>query len=635
VHLSRYIFFLLALQLFLLPSTGLTSQVFPHYRVIKNNVIFWQKIYSSYSVNDAVIHDSDDLSRIYEVIHLLNPELPGARRFNRKIQQATRDKYSKLLNKISHTKTASTAEEKRVAAFFQGPKRFSEMAKAARSVRSQTGLKEQFLAGVVTSTKYIAKMKKIFRSYNLPEDLAYLPHVESSFNVKAYSKFGAAGMWQFTRETGKRYLTINYILDERLDPISATHAAAKYLKNSHDILDSWPLAITSYNYGTSGTLRAVKEKGTYEKIVTGYNKGHFKFASRNFYSEFLAALNVAKKLENSRKIKRYPVHRVRYFRLPGYIHISRIESHFNLSRAEIKDLNPALRPPIFRGEKLLPEGYSLRLPASKPNRRVKGSVPASFYAENQKRSRFHRVKNGETIGSIANLHGVSIRDLNKANNLDQYATIYIRQKLRIPVGPTPTSGGSTVLQLKRDNKKFVQKYHQSRTIPLLTAQKKKRPAGGPAVLPPRKDPDLYTVFNIFKKGRKTYGYIIVQPEESTGLYAQWLGSTPEKISRINHSSSLSDLTPGRKLLLAFDKLSTRQFEEKRLDYLREIEEDFFSAYVVVGQKIYRVNNGDTFWDLCYNRFEIPMWLLERYNSSLNLSKLRSPQELMVPILRAI
>ena len=102
------------------------------------------------------------------------------------------------------------------------------------------------------------EIKRLFRAYNLPEELAYLPHVESSFNFKAYSKYGAAGIWQFTRETGKRYLTIDHTRDERLDPILAAHAAAKYLKNSYDALNNWPLALTSYNYGLSGMLRAVE-----------------------------------------------------------------------------------------------------------------------------------------------------------------------------------------------------------------------------------------------------------------------------------------------------------------------------------------------------------------------------------------
>ena len=175
--------------------------MFPLYPSIENNFKFWEQIYSTYSLNDAVIHDSDDLSRIYEVVPMLDPTLPGAKTKNSKSLQDKRDNYSKLLHKISISQKAATAEEERILAMFKGPKRFKDMAKAAKSVRSQTGQKERFSKGVTRSGKYMKKMKEIFRFQGLPEDLAYLPHVESSFNIKAYSKFGAAGIWQFTRST--------------------------------------------------------------------------------------------------------------------------------------------------------------------------------------------------------------------------------------------------------------------------------------------------------------------------------------------------------------------------------------------------------------------------------------------------
>ena len=159
------------------------------------------------------------------------------------------------------TQTPTTHNEKRVAALFTGKNRSRDLALAVENVRSQRGQKERFLAGVIHSGRYIQEIKRLFRTYNLPEELAYLPHVESSFNFNAYSKYGAAGIWQFTRETGKGYLTIDQTVDERLDPILAAHAAAKYLKNSYEDLNNWPLALTSYNYGLSGMLRAVNEQG--------------------------------------------------------------------------------------------------------------------------------------------------------------------------------------------------------------------------------------------------------------------------------------------------------------------------------------------------------------------------------------
>ena len=149
---------------------------------------------------------------------------------------------------------------------------------------------DRFREGLIRSGAYVDQIKEIFRSYGLPSDLAYLPHVESSFNPKAYSKFGAAGLWQFMRSTGKRFLEIDYTLDERRDPIRASHAAARLLKENYKALGTWPMAITAYNHGLAGMMRATRSKGNYEAIFKQYRSRLFKFASRNFYSEFLAAV---------------------------------------------------------------------------------------------------------------------------------------------------------------------------------------------------------------------------------------------------------------------------------------------------------------------------------------------------------
>ena len=160
-------------------------------------------------------------------------------------------------------------------------------------MRCQVGQQDRFQAGLIRSGAYMDRMRAIFSAHGLPADLAFLPHVESSFNTNAYSKFGAAGMWQFTRSTGKRFMTVDYVLDERRDPIAAAHAAARLLKENHERLGSWPLAITAYNHGAAGMQRAKAAHGDYPGIFTSYKGRTFKFASRNFYSEFLAARRVA------------------------------------------------------------------------------------------------------------------------------------------------------------------------------------------------------------------------------------------------------------------------------------------------------------------------------------------------------
>lgn len=622
-----------------IPATGALAQAddadFPHYKAIDSNVIFWEKIYASYSLNQAVIHDSEDLSKIYEVIPMLDRDLPGAARLNSQLQKQARNSYSRLLKKLSQ-KAPATDHEKRIAALFKGKKRKKQMARAADNVRSQTGQKERFLTGVIRSGMYMKDMREIFASHQLPVDLAYLPHVESSFNTRAYSKFGAAGIWQFTRATGKQYLTINSAVDERLDPIIATRAAAKYLQKSYRTLNNWPLALTSYNYGLSGMMRAVKAEGSYVDIFTNYNEGHFKFASKNFYSEFLAALKVAQNLEKTKADTISAPRTSRYFTLPGYVRINDLTSHFKISTDQLKRLNPALRQAVYTGDKLVPRDYILRLPPDKRTARLISSFPSSKYYSNQKASSFHRVKKGDTASSIASQYGITLKSLLRANNLDKYATIYLKQRLRIPRKAVHRSQmGSNVPKLSARPKIKAGQAYKPASLPVLSANKKLRPtAQGLDFIPPR-DPTVYSVSSIYKKNGYTYGTIIVQPEESLGLYAEWLGTTSEMLARLNGIKTETAVTPGQQLKLSFKNLPPSRFEDKRLDFLQETEEDFFSAFTVVGRKIYRVNAGDTLWDLCYNKFDIPLWLLERYNSTINLAKLTRKQELIVPIVQSI
>lgn len=620
--LPRHLLVILAAVVcFLLPLNAVASP-FPRYGEIEPNVQFWEKIYATYSLKQAVIHDANDVSKIYEVIELLDSALPGARKINTKAQKRTIKKYENLLKKLSKQKPI-TAEEKRIAALYKGKYQRRNMGRAAHNVRSQLGQKERFRDGVIQSGTYMKEIKRIFRQYNLPEDLAYLPHVESSFNVKAYSKFGAAGIWQFTRSTGKSYLIIDESIDERLDPLLASEAAAKYLKKSYQRLGDWPLALTSYNYGLSGMLRARKEHGSYVAVFKNYDKGHFKFASKNFYSEFLAALKVAKSLELKTPINM--PENVRYLDLPGYTSLHSLSRHLRIPAETIIALNPAFRSATINGEKHIPKGYRLRLPASTHVQKRIASIPSSLYARDQKPSRVHRVQRGESASVIAHKYGVSLKSLMRANNLDQYATIYIKQKLRIPLPPTRSQNPSTKSQLKRQNSK----------IPTLVEGKKNKPSEHSVKSLPSKDPAVYTVFGLHERNSKTFGYITVQPEESMRLYADLLGEGHTTLHRLNSSNPGDTVTPGQQLLLPFLHVTPSAFEEKRLDFLKETEDDFFAAYNIVGQKYYHVSEGDTLWDLCYNRFDIPLWLLERYNSSINLLRLNRNQKLIIPIVQQI
>ncbi|MFZ0657810.1 MAG: transglycosylase SLT domain-containing protein [Candidatus Binataceae bacterium] len=272
-------------------SRAEASVPFPQPAGIEANVNFWVDVFTTYSVRDFVILDRDNVGRIYQVFHL-----PGVGEPTRDdIQWANaylKTKYGDMLTRLASGSAPETSEERRVAALFkgEGPGAY---ALAAQNLRVQEGLQEQFRAGLLRSRYYRPTMERIFSEAGLPPELVTLAQVESGFEARAHSSAGASGIWQFTRSTGKKYLHITRYHDDRLNPIRSTEAAAKLLRSNYDLLGNWPLAITAYNYGTGGTARAAEfSGGDYSKMIAGYSGPHFGFAVKNYYAEFLAAMQV-------------------------------------------------------------------------------------------------------------------------------------------------------------------------------------------------------------------------------------------------------------------------------------------------------------------------------------------------------
>lgn len=620
------------------PASSLASKTFPRYYVIDDNVRFWEKIYSRYSTSQAVVHDANDLKIIYEVLPIFNYRMPGASKVNKPLLKGIKKKYSRILTHLAKGGAPRSGEEKRIAALFDKSSR-AKLQKAADSVRIQIGQKDRFREGVSRSGAYMAEIKKIFKKQGLPQDLAYLPHVESSFNLKAYSKFGASGIWQFTRPTGKQFLTINYALDERQDPILASHAAAKFLKNNYKLLGSWPLALTAYNYGPAGMLRAKKAHGSYTKIFSNYNKGHFKFASRNFYSEFLAAVNIAKRLEKDPSITLEPPQRTLGFTLPAYISTPDLCRYFNISVDTLKKLNPALRRPVLQGKKYIPKGYTLHLPSTSQHKSLLANVPRNIYHKKQKPTKFYRVRAGDSAGKVAQAHRVSLKSLRQANNLDKNAVIFIGQNLRIP---DKAQQMPAIASIKSSHPKVhaIQSDPATltaapNTLPLLADSKKHKPAWVNIQKARSVVLGELGVRNISKTGKTALGSITVQPEESLELLADWLKVSAASLRKLNNFSATRKLHPDETIQITLSHVSAKKFEEKRFDFHLETEEDFFSAYKIVGVSSYKVKQGDTVWEICRKKFDLPFWLLKKYNSNLDFSSLRSSQQLTIPIVKAI
>jgi membrane-bound lytic murein transglycosylase D len=272
-------------------ATAGTEITFPRPASIEPNIQFWVDVFSGYGERDFLIHDRDQVWRVYQVLHLPGEGVPS-RAETAAINDYLKTKYIGILNHLATGAPPANYEERETAAMFRGEPP-SAYAIAAQNLRVQQGMREQFRDGLLRSRYYRPTMERIFRDNGLPPELVSLAEVESGFYSRAKSGAGAVGIWQFTRGTGREFMRITRYHDDRLDPTTETAAAAKLLRSNYLTFGNWPLAITAYNYGTAGMEQASDEyHGDYNRVLQNYSGPHFGFASKNYYAEFLAALQV-------------------------------------------------------------------------------------------------------------------------------------------------------------------------------------------------------------------------------------------------------------------------------------------------------------------------------------------------------
>lgn len=623
---------------------------FPLYPEIRDNVIFWQNVYSRYTTTQGILHDDEDLSLIYEVIPLEPRSAKNHRKINKKRIDDAKKKYRVILDLLSTNPDTLNFEQKRIAALFEPNAEATTYKRAAKRIRCQIGQKNRFLEGLKRSGGYLSQIQKIFESYNLPTDLAFLPHVESSFDTEAYSKFGAAGIWQFTLGTGKRFLKIGYALDERRDPIASSHAAASLLKKNYEELNSWPLAITAYNHGAAGMKRAQKQWESYPRIISNFRSRTFKFASRNFYSEFLAAKNVAHSYkEYFGEVHFDSPHKTQSIVLEGYAALKDIIEVFDVDVSVLAQLNPALRPPVFKGRKYLPQGYRLHLPetATIGKTNIASVFPRSRYHQEQKPSHFYAVQRGDTAGKIARMHKVRLSDLLLANNLDKNATIYINQNLRIPIPEKHPSAlvasdqSQTIEPLEIPN---VPQPMLASILPTSFNESESSQTQNPiaidtaAVQPTFKasiNPEIISgnlkIEKVWTEKEKIFGLLKVEVEETLGHYADWLEIKTQVLRNLNGLRYGRFVHIGQPLKIPLDRVSRETFEEKRFDYHKRLQEDFFSAYRIEELQPYYVRRGENIWMLSNEKFNLPIWLIQQCNPAINFHDLRHSQKIMLPL----
>lgn len=409
---------------------------------LKDNVAFWKKVYAEISLEEGLIHDSEYPLVIYQKVTVGN--LRGRQR--RQVIGKYLDAIKQSLKIINGKPQSQWSEkEKEIFALTQLHGDINDLKDAPARLRFQLGQKERFKEGVERAAAYLDYIRKVFTEYGVPLRIAYLPHVESSFNVNAYSKVGAAGMWQFMRQTGRLFMNVGYNVDERRDPFKSAVAAAKLLKLNFEELQSWPLAITAYNHGTESMKRAVELFGTKDLgvIIEKYKGRKFRFVSKNFYSCFLAASEIGANPEQYFSNMSYqPPIQYNEVTLDSYFKPAVLANHLGVSQQELADLNPALRPTVFRHQMSIPRGYRLRIPASIPPEAAAEKIavlPRSLNSSESQGFQYYSVEKGDTLYRIALDFGVSMEMILAANDIERENRLSIGQVLRIPMKNVPVA----------------------------------------------------------------------------------------------------------------------------------------------------------------------------------------------------
>jgi membrane-bound lytic murein transglycosylase D len=435
------VLFAVAALLLVAPKPVQAQSQIPRPAGIQDDVNFWIRVYTEVTTNEGFLHDERNLAVVYDTVKFgaVSP------RDRQRMVDEKRDRHIEALRRIVAAlpteagRDSLSADDKKLLALW-GPNPSAIILKDAMTrIRFQLGQADRFKEGLIRSSQWETHIAETFANQGLPPELAVLPHVESSFNAAAYSKVGAAGMWQFMRSTGRRYMRVDEAVDERLDPYRSTEAAAQLLAYNYRVLGSWPLALTAYNHGAAGMRRAKESVGTddFVKINRTYTSRSFGFASRNFFPSFLAALTID---ENPEKyfgqLDRRPEQKFREVTMPAYVRLSTLERTIGVDREQLRVLNPGWRPPIFSGSRLVPRGYRLRLPPDTADKwtpeLLMARVPSNELYASQVVSRSHRVRKGESLAAIAQRYGMSAQRLAEMNNMSAKASLRAGRHLTLP-----------------------------------------------------------------------------------------------------------------------------------------------------------------------------------------------------------
>jgi len=638
---SRYLYQLLIWPALLTALPVVAEETFPFPEELQPDVEFWVSIFTQYDTDEGVLHDNRDLAIVYERLDM--PANLGRRERNRRVKKR-RDALAAVLRSLANGKRDNlSAEQARVLALWPADVSTATLDAAAGRIRFQHGLTDRFREGLERSGRWRDFIEAEFAALGVPVELAALPHVESSYNPNARSHVGASGIWQFTRSTGRRFMRVDHVIDERNDPFEATRGAARLLAYNYSITGNWPMAITAYNHGLSGVRRAMRRYGdtAYVDILRRYNGRTFGFASRNFYVAFLAAKEVDQNPEQyfPGVVRESPTAYAE-LKLPDYVPADELAAALGLTAKQVAKHNPSLQATVWQGSKHVPRDFNLRMPESSlgdPIEDLVARVPTGSWHDEQLPDLFHTIVRGDTLSEIADRYDTRVSTLVALNGLGSSHRIRAGQQLRLPAaGPAPVVAAQPVPEVPE-----VAEVAE----PIAVASISDVPAEVPGVeeFEPAEvmsdlasslvgslqttllsDPSDYTVAND--------NTIEIQPLETLGHYADWLGLRTQRLRDINGFAFRTPVEVGQRIKLEFGDIDAQTFENLRVDYHRGQQDGFFRKHVITGVTEHTIRSGESIWILSLREYDVPVWLFRQYNPGFDLHRVTPGTTVRFPTL---
>ncbi len=610
---------------------------FPRPPELEPDVQFWIDIFTQYSTEEGVLHDNRHMGVVYGRI-----DMPGglSRRERQRRITAERNEIRAVLEVLAGGKRDNlTAEEARILGLWPDDVSNATLRAAIGRIRFQQGLRDRFRRGLERAGRWRGHIETEFAALGVPLELAALPHVESSYNPDARSHVGASGIWQFTRSTGRRFMRVDHVVDERNDPFEATIGAGQLLAYNYSITGNWPMAITAYNHGLAGVRRAMRQHGdtAYVDIMRNYNGRTFGFASRNFYVAFLAAMEVDQNPE------RYfgevtPESPVDYAtaELPGYLPVAELADAFDVSPALLARHNPALQPTVWQGSKHLPAGFLIRIPRGdldEPIDSLLASIPGDLWATDQLPDLFHTVSRGDTLSQIAERYDTRVSTLVALNSLNSRHRIRIGQRLRLPAaGPAPTADAAPATTAAAVEAAVVAATEPAEEVDVEVTELTPGTMAGDVSAPTFEglqtallsDPSDYNVSGD--------GTIEVQPLETLGHYADWLGIRTQRLRDINGLAFRTPVEVGQRIRLDVTNGDVAQFESRRIAYHRAQQDAYFRQHVITGVTEHVIRRGESVWILSLRQYNVPIWLFRQYNPELDFHRVQPGTTIRFPVI---